>query len=98
MERRRDFRHTRRYSLSLNCRETGKLLGGLWTENVSASGLYFRPRERFVSSTGLNVQVQLCARPDAPNQREILSLKTDAEIVRISGGGVALHFERPLAF
>ncbi len=98
MERRRDFRHTRRYSLSLKCGETGERFGGMWTENVSASGIYFRPRERFVSATGVNVQIQLYARLDAPNQREILSLMTDAEIVRISGGGVALHFERPLAF
>ncbi len=98
MERRRDFRHTRSYSLSLKCRETGQRFGGLWTENVSASGLYFRPRERLVASTGANMEVQLYARPDAPNQREIISLMTDAAIVRISGGGVALQFERPLAF
>ena len=98
MERRRDFRHTRSYSLSLQCKETGEKFRGLWTENVSASGLYFRPRERLVSSKGVNVEVQLYARPDSPSQRETLSLTTHAAIVRINGGGVALHFNHPLAF
>lgn len=98
MERRRDVRHTRRYSLSLKSVRSGEVFGGLWTENVSASGLYFRPRRRFVASPGASMDVQLYARPDAPNQREVLALGTRAEVVRINGGGVALRFEAPLAF
>ena len=88
MERRRDYRHPLRYSLSLKCRETHRVLDMAATCDVSASGLRFEADE-----------VRLRADVSELTQLgEVLELATDAVVVRAEQTSAALRFDAPLAY
>ena len=98
MERRKDYRHRLKYCLSLKCPRSEEVRSGLWTDNVSASGLYYRFTDENLPEKGSALEVRLVAWPESPNEREVLVLGTRAEVIRIDQMGVALCFDAPLAF
>ena len=98
MERRKDYRHRLRYCLSLKCPRSEEVRSGLWTDNVSASGLFYRSTEEDPPKEGSALEVRLVAWPESPNEREVLVLGTRAEVIRNEEDGVALRFDAPLAF
>ena len=99
MERRRDYRHPLRYSLSLKCRATERVLDMAATCDVSASGLRFEADEPHGLKEGDRLEVRLRADVGELTQPgEILELATDAVVVRADGNAAALHFDAPLTY
>jgi hypothetical protein len=99
MERRRDYRHPLRYSLSLKCRETHRVLDMAATCDVSASGLRFEADEPHGLSAGDRLEVRLRADVSELTQLgEVLELATDAVVVRAEQTSAALRFDAPLAY
>lgn len=98
MERRRDFRHRLRYSLSLKCVQSRRVLGGLYTEDVSASGLSFRCDEPHGLRLGERVEVQLVARVVGAVREDHLILGARGSLSRAEGCDGAVRFDSPLAF
>lgn len=98
MERRRDYRHRLRYPVSfkLRCRE--RVLDGLESLDVSASGLRFRARSDHGLADGDRVEVQLVARVKGRSDEDALVMATDAVVVRTGGREGAIRFENPLAY
>jgi hypothetical protein len=98
MDRRRDYRHSVRCSISLKDPRTRKVLGGLYTENVSASGLLFRSDEPHGLSVGDRIEVQLVARVSGLRMDDHLVLGTLAKVTRAGAVDGAIAFDAPLAF
>ena len=69
MERRRDFRHLLRCPIQVECERTARVLEGLVTRDVSASGLSFLHAEaaRVLAPAGVDIGVERFA-PDSANQ------------------------------
>lgn len=99
MERRRDYRHPLRYSLSLKCRESHRVLDLAATCDVSASGLCFETDSPHGLEPGDRIEVRLRADVSEMSQLgEVLELATDAVVVRAEPTSAALQFEAPLAY
>ena len=99
MERRGDYRHGLRYSLSLRCSRTRRVLQDLATEDISASGLRLRADHSHGLSAGDRLEVQLFARVATGRKGEdLLVMATDAIVVRADGRHAALRFEAPLTY
>ena len=99
MERRRDYRHPLRYSISLKCRETDRVLDMAATCDVSASGLRFEADEPHGLKEGDHLEVRLRADVGELTQLgEVLELATDAVVVRAEQTSAALRFDAPLAY
>ena len=73
------------------------MLDGIHTENVSASGLVFRPQESPGLACGDRVRVELLAVTKLPRPQDSMVLLGDARVVRAEARTVAVAFERPLA-
>jgi hypothetical protein len=99
MERRRDYRQELEYALSLKCPRTRRVLDGLSTEDVSASGLRFRSGAPHGLSVGDRLELQLVARiPGRKPEDDRLVMATCAVVVRVEEHEGALRFEAPLAY
>jgi hypothetical protein len=98
MERRRDFRHTFRYLLSLKCRRTLRVHNDFITEDVSASGLRLTADRPHGLRPGDRMEIQLFARVPGNGEAETLVMATDATVVRATRKTAALRFEAPLAY
>jgi hypothetical protein len=97
MERRRDFRHLLRCPIQVECERTARVLEGLVTRDVSASGLSFLHAEAArVLAPGDRVTVELLAPTKLPRPHDALVLGAPARVVRVADA-VALAFDRPLA-
>ena len=98
MDRRNDYRHGLRYSLSLKCPRTNRVISEIATENISASGLRMRADTPLGFSAGDRLEVQLYARVKGQSGNDLLVMATDAVVVRTDGRNTALRFEAPLSY
>lgn len=98
MERRRDYRHTFRYRLSVKCTRTQRVIADIATEDVSASGLSLKAHAPHGLQVGDRCEVQLFARVLGPSSEDTLVMATDAIVIRSDETSAALHFEAPLAY
>ena len=98
MERRRDYRHTVRYRLSLRCARTHRVIADVTTEDVSASGLSLESHTPHGLLPGDRCEVQLFARVLGPGSEDTLVMATDAVVLRSDDTSAALRFEAPLAY
>jgi hypothetical protein len=98
MERRKDYRHSVRYRLSLKCRRSLRVIADIMTEEVSASGLRLRADLPHGLKVGDRCEVQLFARVLGTNNDDTLIMATDAVVVRSGDVTAVLRFEAPLAY
>jgi hypothetical protein len=98
MERRRDYRHTFRYRMSLRCRRTRRVIPDVVTEDVSASGLRMRADAPHGLQVGDRCEIQLFARVMGNNSEDTLVMATDATVIRSDDISASLRFEAPLVY
>ena len=98
MDRRIDFRHGLRYTLSLKCARTKQVMHGLATEDVSASGLRLRADEPHGLEAGDRLEVQLFARVKGQDGDDLLVMAANAVVVRAEDRHAAVRFNAPLAY
>lgn len=98
MERRKDHRHNLSYTVSIKCPRTQRVLDGLATERVSASGLSFRSTVPHGLNEGDLVELQLIADVSGKTRDDVLVMATQATVVRVNRMGGALEFAAPLAY
>ncbi|MHC4223509.1 MAG: PilZ domain-containing protein [Planctomycetota bacterium] len=98
MERRRDYRHALQCALSLKCPQTRRVIGDLYTKEVSASGLSFDTAAPHGLTKGQRVEVQLVTPVGGETHEDSLVMATLGVVVRADERCAALHFETPLAY
>ena len=98
MERRRDYRHGLTYVLSLKCPRSRRVLDGLATSDVSASGLSFESEAPHGLGPGDRLEVQLVARVAGQVHEDVLVMATNGVVVRATPNCGAVEFESPLAY
>ncbi len=98
MERRKDHRHSLSYTVSIKCPRTQRVLDGLETERISASGLSFRSTVPHGLNEGDLVELQLIADVSGQMRDDVLVMATQATVVRVNRMRGAVEFEAPLAF
>ena len=98
MERRKDHRHSLSYTVSIKCPRTKRVLDGLETDRVSASGLSFRSTVPHGLNEGDVVELQLIADVRGQTRDDLLVLATQATVVRVVEMHGAVEFKAPLAF
>jgi len=98
MERRRDYRHELTYALSLKCPRSRRILDGLATHDVSASGLSFVSDVPHGLGKGDRLEIQLFARVAGQVHENLLRMATDGVIVRATDVAGAVEFHAPLAY
>ncbi|MHC4959867.1 MAG: PilZ domain-containing protein [Planctomycetota bacterium] len=98
MERRKDYRHPNRYTLSMKCPHSGRVVDDVSTYDVSASGLSFASLVPHCFSVGDRLEVQLIA--DVPGRAadDMLILATRGRLVRAEDREGAVSFDAPLAY
>ena len=97
MERRKDYRHDLSYTVSIKCPRSKRVLDGLETEKVSASGLSFVSPVPHLLSEGDRVEIQLIAAVGGRMSDDLLVMATQATVVRVNDMHCAVEFEAPLA-
>jgi len=98
MERRKDYRHDLSYVASIKCPRSRRVLPGLATERVSASGLSFVSPVPHGLSVGDVVEIQLIAGVQGQMCDDLLVMATQATVVRVNEMRGAVEFEAPLAY
>ena len=98
MERRKDYRHDLNYLVSIRCPRSRKVLDGLTTDEVSASGLTFSSHVPHGLDVGDRVEIQMIANVDGEVCNDMLVMATRATVVRADDQHGALRFEAPLAY
>jgi len=86
-----------RCSISLKDPKSRRVVGGLYTDDVSASGLSFRSDEPHGFAVGQRIEVQLVARVTGHRRDDHLILGTLGLVTRAGPREGALVFEAPLA-
>jgi hypothetical protein len=98
MERRKDYRHQANYLVSIKCPRTRRVVDGVVTERVSASGLSFAADGPHGFRTGDKVELQLVANVRGHAFDDVLVMATTGTVLRADEKKGALRFDGPLAY